>query len=139
MIYRILLTGARDWRFPNTIRQALGSEVFRAKHEQFTSVVLIHGACPDGADQQADTIWKIFQAADVPIDLWDAETYPGKDFVSFKARNQYMVDLGADVCLAFATRWGSGTGQTARMARRADIRTRDYGVSTDDEAYRSNQ
>src|SRR5690606_28867717 len=45
-------------------------------------------------------------------------------------RNQEMVDKGANVCLAFATKWNSGTGHCARAARRAGIFVCDYGVST---------
>lgn len=54
--------------------------------------------------------------------------------MSPRARNQHMVNLGADVCLAFATRWASGTGMCARMARKAGILVVDYGVDTSMEA-----
>jgi hypothetical protein len=41
-----------------------------------------------------------------------------------------MVSLGADVCLAFAQAYASGTGHCARAARKAGIPVLDYGVST---------
>lgn len=124
MTYRILVTGSREWTDNDKLQDALLDFVHRDD-----TCVLIHGACPDGADEMAATAWAIIRdwGGD---NLLPAEAYPGKDFPSFKARNQHMVDLGADICLAFATKWESGTGQTARMARRAGIPVVDYGVST---------
>ncbi len=129
MAYRILVTGSRGWEFANTVKEALIFEIASNKeaHKEF---VLIHGGCPSGADFQADLIWEAFKNANTPVKILPQEVYPGGNFLTFKERNQYMVDLGAHVVLSFATRWASGTGQTARMARRAGIRVRDFGVDT---------
>lgn len=140
--YRILVTASRKWEDPGEMYAAFiymldylgvdGSPVHDARgsdrrtalgHEDVT---FIHGACPKGGDAFTDTF--------VTERGLRCERYPGKDFESFAARNQHMVDLGADVCLAFATDWASGTGQTARMARKAGIPTIDYGVDTRSEA-----
>lgn len=128
MTYRILVTGSRDWHDGQAIKDALKTAV--RENIRYGEFVLVHGACHTGADLTAHFVWQAFQQAKVPTTLLDAEQYPGGLFPTFKVRNQFMVDLGADVCLAFATKWASGTGQTARMARRAGIRTIDYGVDT---------
>lgn len=91
--------------------------------------VLVHGNCR-GADMMADGIWREWCAVWPDLFL-PPESYPGEDFPSFAARNQHMVDLGADHCVAFAASWESGTGQCARMARKAGIPTTDFGVSTE--------
>lgn len=129
MTYRILVTGSRDWQGIDEIRVAL-TDVIKS-NIRYGEFVLVHGACPKGVDLFAHVLWEAFQGARIPTKLLPAEQYPGGAFPSFKARNQHMVNLGADVCLAFATKWASGTGQTARMARRAGIPTIDYGVDTE--------
>lgn len=124
---RILVTGSREWDDPQEIENQLVNAIASTAGE--APVVLVHGACPFGADSQADRAWRDL----IEFGTWNllpAEKHPGDQFPSFKARNQHMVDLGASVCLAFATKWASGTGQTARMARKAGIKTLDFGVDT---------
>lgn len=125
---RILVTGSRSWRDRATIRAALGDAL--GTYATIGLPVLVHGRCPDGgADLLADQVWRELLTAR-PGWLAEPEMHDARRFPSFKARNQHMVDQGATVCLAFATAWASGTGQTARMARAAGIPTRDYGVPT---------
>lgn len=118
---RILITGSRTWT--NNL------PIFAAIKETLRSwdmvpwcdgdLTIVHGGA-HGAD------WLASQLAD--LWMWKQESYPAKDFPDPKARNAHMVSLGADACLAFATSWPSGTGHCARLARKADIRTIDYGV-----------
>lgn len=130
---RILFTGSRDWRETGIVGRAILDAVGTyAPHliEQddygprlrWTEVTCVHGGAR-GLDSIAARIAKAW--------TMPTECYPARDFPSPRARNQHMVDRGADVCLAFATSWASGTGMCARMARRAGIHTIDYGVSTD--------
>jgi len=117
---RILVTGSRDWTDDKAIAEALiQGSVAEALRKDTERIIVVHGGAR-GTDLLAHywaTKWG-----------WITEAHPaGNDP---KARNQRMVDLGADVCLAFATRWASGTGHCARAARRAGIHTVDYGVST---------
>lgn len=114
---RIIVTGSRNWRNLYAVSRAL------FEHGRFGDT-LIHGAAP-GADTMADVFWRAIG----PI-----ERYPAEDFPTPRARNQHMVNLTADVVLAFATEWASGTGMTARMARKAGIPVVDYGVDTSMEA-----
>lgn len=120
MIYRILVTGSRDWDDWLSVDSALCFEVEHCMPVGRVPV-LIHGKAK-GADQLAQAVW-----LRTP---WQMEEYPASDFPDPKVRNQHMVDLGADVCLAFALSWASGTGHCARAARRAGIPTIDLGVNT---------
>jgi len=117
---RVLITGARDWTDEKKLYDALLSASLIESRP-----ILIHGGAV-GVDRMAAEQWS----------LWglEVEAYPASDFPSPRDRNQHMVNLGADVCIAFATRWASGTGMCARMARRAGIGTVDYGVDTRMEA-----
>ena len=113
---RVLYTGARDWPDELTAFDAL--ELALALDP---NPIIVHGAAK-GFDAMIDRIAK----------EWDLqrEWYPARDFWSPRVRNQHMVNLGADLCVAAALRWDSGTGMCARMARRAGIDVRDLGVST---------
>lgn len=117
---RILLTGARDWTDEKTLYERLLAVSLIASRP-----TLVHGAAI-GADLMADMQWMLWG---LPI-----ESHPAYLFRSPRERNQHMVDLGARVCVTFATRWASGTGMCARMARLAGIETIDYGVDTRIEA-----
>lgn len=123
-ILRVLVTGSRSWTDRETIVQALRDAGQAAGvHPQGT--VVVHGAA-SGADTLAAEVAREFGCM--------VQAYPARDFADPKARNLHMVGLGADVCLAFATSWASGTGHCARAARRAGIPTVDKGVDTRIEA-----
>lgn len=117
---RILVTGSREWTDDSIIYRALAAHPPIALSLDLSNVV-VHGKAP-GADMIADHWAHQFG--------WLTEPHPAKDFPSPRSRNQYMVNLGADVCLTFAARWNSGTGMCARMARRAGIPVVDYGADT---------
>jgi len=122
MVRRLLFTGGRDW--PSTRH---GWSVMywgiRARTDPWSDagIVVVHGDA-DGADQMVKYIAGRMG--------WATEPYPASRFPSPRARNQRMVDLGADECVACATSWASGTGMCARMARRAGIVVTDLGVDT---------
>lgn len=111
---RILVTGSRKWDDWPLLCQALNV----AKPD-----VVVHGGAY-GADAMAGQWAKV---ARLPAEVYPAAGAP-------RVRNQHMVDQGADVCLAFALTWASGTGMCARMARKAGIPVIDYGVDTSLEA-----
>ncbi|AKJ72222.1 hypothetical protein TPA4_57 [Tsukamurella phage TPA4] len=118
---RILITGSRDWSDRDTIRTALGETAHTAwleRGEAMSDHTVVHGACPYGG---ADTI-----AAEVAVLLgMKVEAHPADWATSGKAagpiRNQRMVDLGADVCLAFPLRGSRGTWDCVRRAQEARI------------------
>lgn len=80
--------------------------------------ILVHGTAL-GADQMASMIWLDLGGAVEPHPA-DWDTY-GKSagFV----RNQKMVDLGANLCIAFIHNNSRGASMTARIANQAGILT----------------
>ena len=116
---RILVTGSRDWRDEERIEEALDAA---AGDTYYRNVTLVSGACPTGADQIAETHgvtcgWTVERH---PAD-WN--TY-GKS-AGFR-RNAEMVNLGADVCLAFIKNGSRGATHTADLAEAAGIPTRRF-------------
>lgn len=125
---RVLVTGSRDWTEPSVIFDALVGETATMID------VIVHGACPTGADAMADYWAKIygFRVERHPAD-WEKF---GKA-AGFK-RNAEMVALGADVCLAFIgpcrkancrepqPHGSHGASHTADLAEKAGIRTVRY-------------
>lgn len=91
---RILVTGSRDWDNEWAVYDALDHAV---RGISYYKVTLVHGNCKTGADHFADQ-WA--RAREI-----DAERYPAKWWHYGSAagpiRNGEMVELGADLCLAF--------------------------------------
>lgn len=92
---RLLVTGSRNWTDRDVIDRAL-ADVW---HEwgRPSDAVLVVGRCRDGADAIAEEIWA---ARGLPVEPHPARwNYYGKQ-AGFR-RNSHMVNLGADLCLAF--------------------------------------
>lgn len=97
MSARILVTGSRNWNDRDTIRE----ELTRIAHSVgYSAMLVVHGECPEGAD---------FWANEWTIDLKvDCERHPAiwrpngvYDPAAGFRRNAEMVDLGANLVLAF--------------------------------------
>jgi hypothetical protein len=119
--YRVLITGSRSWTDEQTIRDALASVISLHGPE---NVVVVHGACPRGADALADrvaTSWGGGLTVERHPADWDTH---GRS-AGFR-RNAHMVSLGASLCLAFIVDRSAGASHTARLAERAGIPTRRY-------------
>ena len=92
---RILVTGSRDW----TDRDLVG-DVLEGYRNAYVGpdFIVVHGACPTGADLFADT-W-------CGLNRVNVERHPAwwhrYGNAAGPIRNQEMVDLGAFVTLAFA-------------------------------------
>lgn len=116
--YRILITGSRDWTDRDTIWRVLGDAV--APLDITRETVLVSGACPRGADALAED-WARRYGLTV-------ERHPANWQLEGKRagfiRNARMVNLGADVCLAFIRNGSRGASHTARLAEEAGIPTR---------------
>ena len=117
--YRILVTGSRDWADYDMVRDNLATAVF-----QKVPAVIVHGACPSGADAIAS--WWVRQHGKA---LGVAEErHPANWLVlgnrAGPIRNRHMVNLGADICLAFIRNGSRGASHTARLAEQAGIPVR---------------
>jgi len=141
---RVLVTGSRDWVDRAAVEQALEEQFYT--HTDIRQVmVVVHGDNPTGADAIADD-WAekmaeggLVRAERHPAE-WDADCgmgCPGHRRarpdgstycpVAGHLRNQRMVDLGAEVCLAFPLGTSRGTRDCMRRARRAGIRVVNLG------------
>jgi hypothetical protein len=132
---RILVTGSRDWDDWKTIYRAL-NELCDTYNLNYTPdgygntlpdprlVTVVHGACPRGADEWCNQ-WAISNC-----DMNLVEQHPADwERLGKKAgfvRNAEMVNLGADVCLAFIKNGSRGASHTADLAERAGIPTRRF-------------
>lgn len=113
---RILITGSREWKKPEDIYLA----IFHWVKENCSApeeIIVVHGDASRGADRMARDIirgtpWMTEEAH--PAD-WSWGNGAGMH------RNDEMVALGADVCLAFIRGKASGTRHCAGQAEKAGI------------------
>jgi len=119
---RILITGSRNWNHRPTIRAAL-AQVWHPL------AVLVSGACPRGADSLCEACWEHWGGG--------VERHPAQwrtrgvlDRSAGFRRNEAMIALGADVCLAFIVDGSAGATHTATLARKALIPTIVYRATT---------
>lgn len=148
--YRVLVTGSRDWSNEELIRHQL-TRVWLTVDRPF---VVVHGACPTGADDLAsDWVADMLEAemGDVREEPhladWDHctdacpqghrkpkrrgdITHPGvcSDYCPSAGprRNRELIRLGADICLAFIRNGSRGASHTARLAEEAGIPVRRF-------------
>lgn len=116
---RILVTGSRTFDDVETIRAALAVAAYGRY-----PVVVVHGACPSGADAiAADLVRHMAEYLDITEERHPADWKRHGRRAGF-IRNAEMVELGADVCLAFIRDGSRGATHTADLAERAGIPTR---------------
>lgn len=114
---RLLVTGSRHWRDLHIIETALVA----ARAELGDDTVLVQGECHlGGADLMAKILWEDWglPTEGHPADRDDSGRLLGPE------RNQKMIDLGADLCVAFPLRGSRGTRNCMRLAREAGIPVR---------------
>jgi hypothetical protein len=130
--YRILVTGSRSWQDGARLSYELGLVIGAALREDHTqdSIVIVHGACPSGADAMADRI-----AGDYG---WRTESHPANwrpggvlDRSAGFKRNAEMVEAGADICLAFIRDGSHGASHCASLAEKAGIPVRRFTEGRD--------
>ncbi|MFD9070571.1 DUF2493 domain-containing protein [Streptomyces lasiicapitis] len=123
--YRVLVTGSRTWDDVPILRRAL-NDVLTQLPSPANPVVIVHGDCPHGADRQASAWVRDTQRG--PLFVVTEERHPANWSLNGKRagfiRNQLMVDLGADVVLAFIKGGSRGASHTAALAEQAGIPTR---------------
>lgn len=131
-IRRVLVTGSRTWDDEQRTADALREARRDALQDGAGGILVVHGACPHGADRQAAD-W--CAANGVPTEPHPAapET-DGRD--AGYIRNRHMVAAGAELCLVLVGPCTSGTcrrpkphgshdaGACAELARNAGIPVR---------------
>lgn len=119
--YRVLVTGSRDWTSRDIIFYAL--DWLLAERGQ--SLVIVHGACPRGADAIADE-WA--RLRNVPVERYPANWSPGGVFnrAAGHRRNSAMVHTVPAGCRAFIRNNSPGATGCAAAAERAGIATYRY-------------
>jgi hypothetical protein len=129
---RLIVTGSRDWTDSELIYAAMGyvkmawvtlPSTRRGTREE---AILVHGACPTGADDIADR-----HAMRLG---WNVERHPAQWSRYGKRagyiRNAEMVEAGAEVCLAFIRNNSRGATMCADLAERAGIPTHRFTEET---------
>jgi hypothetical protein len=127
----VLVTGSREWKDWRTFSRAMVELQVQHAEMYYDSQgepvdydtegwVIVHGACPTGADAMADEWASVnFMTVERHPAQWD-QFGRGAGF----RRNQEMVDLGADICLGFIINGANksrGTRDCLRRAVSADI------------------
>lgn len=103
---RVIVTGGRDYNDIETLTTVLSGVQDNA--------ILVHGACPTGADQLASTLWLALGR--------DCEPHPADWSLGKRAgpkRNREMAQAGADYCIAFPG--DKGTKNMIKEAERCKI------------------
>lgn len=93
IIHRVLITGSREWTDVSTLTQ----EVEKAALAFSGNLVFVHGDCPTGADNLVEKYCRT-------MGNYGTERYPAdwsKGKIAGPEHNRKMVNLGADLCLAF--------------------------------------
>jgi hypothetical protein len=119
MEVRVLVTGSRDWPYPEVVEMELDRLLT-------SPLIVVHGACPRGADLHADR-WACEQER-LGVYQVRPEAHPAKwnsyGKTAGPIRNQEMVNLGADLCLAFRYMGSKGTQDCVNRAHLAGIPVR---------------
>lgn len=133
---RVLVTGSRTWDDPSPIARLL-----QQAFDPSGPSLVIHGACPHGADRIARDLVRAWRHDGWPVaeqgvparwDVCAASCRPGHRRVrdgrewcpsAGHRRNALMVDQGADICLAFIRGGSAGASGTAALAEAAGIET----------------
>ena len=125
---RVLVTGSRTWTDTAVIRDAL-AQVWHP------AAVLVSGANPRGADRLAEQCWTAWGGT--------VERHPANWDQHGRAagirRNQHMIGLGADLCLAFIRNNSPGATHCATTTHQAGIPTTIHRADEADRAAEKEQ
>lgn len=122
--YRVLVTGSRDWTLWATLEAALEAEQAIAEASG-RPMVVVDGFARTGADAMAHA-WAVRNGVAVERHpaRWRANGVYNPQ--AGLLRNRKMVELGADVCLAFIRSGSRGASHCARLAEESDITVNRY-------------
>jgi len=130
---RLLITGSRDWTDMPSIWRGFNQAIEFFETDHFT---LVSGACPTGADALCEEYGRKLglEIERHPANWDDCGNDCGSNHWRYRmgrpycpragfVRNEQMVKLGADACLAFIKDKSNGASMTARLAEAAGIPT----------------
>lgn len=138
---RVLITGSRSWPDPRLLEDTLLDIWHDATQNGHAGILVVHGGAA-GADTLAHRWAKNHEPHGVTPEKhaadWEGpcapDCQPGhrkrrRDGTTYcptagHRRNQHMVDLGADLCLAFHHNGSTGTADAIRRAQAAGIPVR---------------
>lgn len=120
--HRILITGSRAWPDPVEVESQIALYLLETGDIPYT---LVHGGA-HGADMFSAYAALVLSNAgwDIEIEEHEADWSQGK--AAGVLRNQAMVDMGADVVLAFNHNNSRGTAHCMSAAIKAGIPVREY-------------
>lgn len=115
---RVIVTGSRTWARPGIVHLALVDAFFH-----HGPLVVVHGACPTGADAAASAWVRKCGAPDYTEERHPAD-WAQHGRAAGPIRNRAMVEAGADLLLAFPRGESRGTWGCVRLAEAAGIPVR---------------
>lgn len=123
---RVLVTASRNWPSWETVWHRLDMEA--AKLAPGGTLIVVHGDCPTGGDRQAREWCEETAGHYDNLGVTVAEERHPADWRKYGKRagflrNAGMVNLGADLCLAFIRDGSKGATMTADLAEKAGIPT----------------
>lgn len=146
---RVIVTGSRSWKDGALVRQKL-EDCLDTTTNTGDTLTVVHGACRSGADYYADG-WARWQSKhhhpahpEPHPARWEDPCRPtcrpghrrhdprGWDVCPQAGfyRNEHMVTLGADLCLAFITDQSKGATHCATYAESQGVHTLWFRVDT---------
>lgn len=124
---RVLITGSRDWQPASTVYQWL--TYYAQRTELNEPLILVHGGAR-GVDRMVSGWAALHRGSGVPIvlEVHEAGWRPHGIYnpQAGLVRNRKMVELGADLCLAFIKNGSRGASHCAGLAEEAGIPTRRF-------------
>ncbi|MGW1673259.1 SLOG family protein [Streptomyces sp. NPDC002324] len=115
---RLLVTGSRTWTDAALLEGVIGEVLWLGRYRP-RDVLLVHGACPRGADALAD---RFAHEIGMSVCRHPAEWGAYGKRAGF-LRNAEMVSAGADLCFAFIRDGSAGASMTADLAVKSGIPT----------------
>lgn len=134
MAVRILVTGSRTWTDKTRLNQAIADTISNFIELGYTEFIIVHGGA-GGADAMASQFVRMLDelisidetmlGAEIMVgeECWPAEWGGPAGKRAGRDRNELMVHLGADICLAFIKDGSPGASHCADYAAKHGITT----------------
>lgn len=127
---KIIVTGSRTWPLDEVVHEALWQELYKAKEEN-KYLILVHGACPYGADNMAHRWYELLNMEPAFEKRYPADWSTWGKQAGF-IRNDKMIkeNLDADLVLAFISNESNGASMTKEIAEKAGLKVDPWAYTT---------